>query len=161
MSDDDYDIQQHLDLVKPWNNDPTAFLSRYYTLHYHRDSENKIYVRQAPNKVCILGITDQHVVKKNNNQDQSVQIIPKAESNSNVKPNTLLCEIAIGDSQRYEIKAHMYGKLLEINPRLLEKPELLLDLPMTEGYLALIKAQHEDTSRQLEEFVSADTSIIS
>ena len=160
MGDDDYDIQQHLDLVKPWANDPTAFLSRYYTLHYHRDNDNKIYVRQAPNKVCILGITDQHPAKANNN-GQSIQIAAKVESSSNVKPNTVLCEIAIGDSQRYEIKAHMYGKLLEINPRLLEKPELVLDLPMTEGYLALIKAQHEDTSRQLEEFVSADTSIIS
>ncbi|KAI9490095.1 hypothetical protein BDB00DRAFT_839592 [Zychaea mexicana] len=153
MGDDDYDIKQHLDLVKPWSNDLTEFLARYYTLHYHRDLDNKIYVRQAPNKVCILGITEQHPAILTN-KEQSLKLEATLGSNANVKPDTVLCEIVSGDA-RYAIKANMYGKLLEINPRILESSELLLNKPETEGYLAVIKSQYEDTAKQLEAFTSA------
>ncbi|KAI9249511.1 hypothetical protein BDA99DRAFT_419700, partial [Phascolomyces articulosus] len=135
-----------------WANDPTALISRYYTLYFHSNSETKLYVRQAPNKVCILGMTDQHIALLSAKQQQlPIQVTTKVSANMNIKPGTVLCEVTVGDSH-FPIEAHMYGKFLEINPRLLEKPELLLDMPMTEGYLAVIKAQYEDTTKQLEEF---------
>lgn len=152
---DDYDIQQHLDLVSSWSNDPTAYLSRYYTLHFQWDKEadanreQAIYVRQAPNKVCILGVTSGHAALKKDD----VQVIPKLEAGANVKPETVLCDIVAGDTT-YAVRAHMRGKLLEYNPRM--TTALIQGKAMTEGYLAIILPFHEDPSVQLKEFVSQE-----
>ncbi|KAI8138452.1 hypothetical protein BJV82DRAFT_630887 [Fennellomyces sp. T-0311] len=150
---DDYDIKQHLDITKSWTDNPTAYLTRYYTLHFHSeesDSNATLYARQAPNKVCIVGITDRHSVVV---QQKPIKLEATLSSNANVKPETVLCEL-VTDDARYVIKAQMQGKLLELNPRVLENPQLLLDKPMTEGYLAVIKPQYEDTSRQLSRFTA-------
>lgn len=151
----DYDVKQHLDLVASWNTEPsTAFLSRYYTLHYHvenNDLDQAVYVRQAPNKVCVLGITPRHPALS----AAPVRIESALKSWSNIKPGTVILELVNSD-HRYPIRAHMHGKLLEINPRLADEPELLSTRTMTEGYLAIISAAHEDTKVQLKEYITAD-----
>ncbi|KAI7881537.1 hypothetical protein K492DRAFT_176995 [Lichtheimia hyalospora FSU 10163] len=150
---DDYDIEQHFDLVSSWSKDPTAYLSRYYTLHFHWDKqqdlnrEQVVYVRQAPNKVCIVGVTSEHAALK----QQDVQVIPKLEAGANVKPETVLCDIVAGDTT-YTVRAHMRGKLLEYNPRM--TTPLLQEKTMTEGYLAVILPFHEDPTIQLKEFIN-------
>lgn len=156
----DYSIQEHAKLVTPWLNDPDLYLLRYYTLHYHWDDESSydaaVYCRQAPNKVCVVGITPNHPVLKNAGT-AAVQVIPQLESGKNVKPDTVLCEISSdGGELRYPVKAHMFGRLLELNPRLDKEPELLVQQPLTTGYLAVILPAKEDTAIQLKEFVGPE-----
>ncbi|KAI9321455.1 hypothetical protein BX666DRAFT_1874706 [Dichotomocladium elegans] len=149
---DDYDVKQHLELVSPWSTDPTAFLARYYTLHYYvnpTQSNHTLYVRQAPNKVCILGVAHDHAALLQH-QDLAIEFQPKLSAGDNVKPDTVLCELVLGET-RYEVRAHMRGKILEFNPRLTSA--LLREKPMTEGYLAVILPFHEDSAIQLNEYI--------
>lgn len=155
----DYNVQQHAELVTPWLNDPDLYLSRYFSLHYHWDDNDydaAVYCRQAPNKVCVVGVTPNHPALNSGNAQ--VQLVGKLESGKNVKPDTVLCELTNGDDEsvRYPVKAHMFGRLLELNPRLDKEPELLIQQPLTTGYLAVILPAKEDTAIQLKEFVGPE-----
>ncbi|CAO3691870.1 unnamed protein product [Rhizopus stolonifer] len=56
----DYDVTPYLEITAEWNKDDKAYLKRYYTLYYKDD----IYVRQSPNKICVLGLRQPSDIKE-------------------------------------------------------------------------------------------------
>lgn len=87
-----------------------------------------------------------------------------------VKPNTVICEIKCKDSTDNEVVIEVYsavaGKVIQFNKKLVQKPELLTQKPLTDGWIAIIdprgkgnmklKVAHEKLShlKSLEEYKS-------
>lgn len=147
----DYDITQYSELTANWHKDPTAYLDRYYSLYYKTvDKEQdplatNVYVRQSPNKICVLGIT-------NPSTDIAKVSLNKSLVGEKVKHGTILCELlSVEGAVIGHVKAEMEGKLLELNTRL-EKEGcglLLNGHHMDTGFIAIIMPKIDDTKAQL------------
>ncbi|CBK22195.2 uncharacterized protein [Blastocystis hominis] len=61
-----------------------------------------------------------------------------------VEESTILCEITCDDGSVYKIAACIRARLLEVNLRLLEEPELLNTKPRTDGFIALFAPKVAD-----------------
>jgi glycine cleavage system H lipoate-binding protein len=149
----DYDIAQYATLTDSWHQDPTAYLDRYYTL-YHKASTApeqfaSVYVRQSPNKICVLGISQ---------PPSNVRSVRMHTSlvNNKVKTGTVLCDLLDEAGQVVQqVRAEMEGKLLELNNQC---NELLLNgHHMDTGFIAIIMPKVEDTKVQLNEFTISCT----
>ncbi|KAI9239174.1 MAG: hypothetical protein BYD32DRAFT_435140 [Podila humilis] len=77
-----YDLTEYKEITRDWNDDPSAYLTRYYTKHYFLSTAGKElkdplgpiidlqtslevkrgdqYVYQSPNKLCIIGLAPTH-----------------------------------------------------------------------------------------------------
>lgn len=143
-TNDAYDAQPFMELTAEWNKDPNAYLKRYYTLYYKK--EDNLYVRQAPNKICVLGLLE-----------ASADSIKSIKFNTdligqNIKKNTVLCELTGSDDQTRSVQAFMDGKLLEFNTALTDNLDLLFNRSLDYGFLAVIMPKHENSSIQLQEY---------
>lgn len=148
----DYDIKDYAELTNNWNKDPTAYLNRYYSLYYKTvDNEadtlaNSIYVRQSPNKVCVLGIVSPST-------DIVKVVMNKKLIGDKVKKNSILCEFKDAqDNVVGHVKAEMEGKLLELNSRFEKEGTSLLanGHHMDTGFIAIILPRVDDTKVQLK-----------
>ncbi|KAI7879233.1 uncharacterized protein EV154DRAFT_524786 [Mucor mucedo] len=148
----DYDIKDYAQLTNNWSKDPTAYLDRYYSLYYKTvDTEadplaNSVYVRQSPNKVCVLGIVSPST-------DIVKVVLNKNLVGEKVKKNTILCEFKDAqDNVVGHVKAEMEGKLLELNSRLEKEGTSLLanGHHMDTGFIAIILPRVDDTKVQLK-----------
>ncbi|KAI8374584.1 uncharacterized protein BYT42DRAFT_499188 [Radiomyces spectabilis] len=161
----DYDVTQYRDSVRGWNEDPKKYLNRYYTIHYYVETkqtqENKpkvgnIYVRQSPNKICVLGFAPDHPIYKYDPLTSRITVRPCTDVlGKKVKPSTVVCEVDI-DGHIYQLQARMGGVLKDLNPRLVKEPQLLWEHGMDEGYVAIILPQFEATEKQLAQFITSE-----
>ncbi|KAI8644781.1 hypothetical protein BD408DRAFT_412877 [Parasitella parasitica] len=145
----DYDTKKYEKLTSNWNNDPTAFLSLYYSLFYKKSQDLVMYVRQAPSKVCVLGMSTfpAQLARVNMHSELVSQ---------KVKKDTILCDLLdVSDQIIGHVKAEMDGKLLELNSRFAtESLDALLGGKhcMDIGFIAIILPKVEDTAVQLKDF---------
>jgi glycine cleavage system H lipoate-binding protein len=149
-----YDASKFYNLTKDWNNDPTAFLSLYYSLHFKVIDKSEdplssnVYVRQSPNKICVLGIVEPP-------KEYTTIVLSKSLIGEKVKADTVLVEFKNGETVVGHVKAQMDGKLLELNDRL-EEEDLLHSNAMDTGFIAVIMPRSEETSVQLEGYVTKE-----
>ncbi|KAF7730656.1 hypothetical protein EC973_001605 [Apophysomyces ossiformis] len=143
----DYDLVNAKEITKDWDNNPAAFLPRYYTMYHHQ--QDPIYVRQSPSKVCVVGLLPNHAILEDASSKSEIKVTQKVACGAKVQPNTVICELMAGD-QVYPIKAAMHGKLLEVNPRI---SELLYTRPLDNGFIAVIMSRWEDPETQLKDFI--------
>mmetsp|Transcript_23914 Transcript_23914/g.52234 ORF Transcript_23914/g.52234 Transcript_23914/m.52234 type:complete len:183 (+) Transcript_23914:146-694(+) len=69
-----------------------------------------------------------------------------------VHPNTVLCNITCATGAvTYPARACVKGKLLEVNERLVEQPQLLWKDPPTAGYLAIIMPDASNSIDSIKE----------
>lgn len=145
-----YDLEHWAKETAHWNQGIDIFLSRYFTIHYEPASH--VYIRQPPNKLCILGLSKEHPAIKSTGNISCKFFYESKTKGQKVKPNTVICEITV-DDQTYPILATVFGEVAEVNPRLLEEPNLLRTHALDEGFLAIIRPKEEDSSKQLKGLV--------
>ena len=63
--------------------------------------------------------------------------------------DTEICSLNLNNSKGIKVRSGLKGLLLELNNRLLESPELLLERPATEGWLAVIQIMNESAKSDL------------
>jgi glycine cleavage system H lipoate-binding protein len=150
----DYNINDYAEITKSWNRDPTAYLNRYYSLYYKTLNKEEdplaidIYVRQPPNKICVLGIA-------NPSSDIVSIVMNKRLVGEKVKKHTVLCELKDAqDNVIGQVKAYMEGKLLELNSRFEKEGNSLLlnGHHMDTGFIAIIMPKSDETKIQLKEY---------
>ncbi|KAI9009965.1 hypothetical protein CLU79DRAFT_774139 [Phycomyces nitens] len=161
----DYDISKYTDRVASWTNNPNAHLSGYFTLYYNVESKSTptepgtvlgdIYVRQAPNKICVLGLAPSHPLFSQPNLDQCRVELATELVGTKVVPDTTIAQIILGET-KYLVKARMQGQLLELNPRLRDTPELLWEHTMDTGFVAVIMSRVDDTKQQLKGYLTEE-----
>ncbi|KAI8967775.1 hypothetical protein BDF20DRAFT_917378 [Mycotypha africana] len=164
MNDDsaDYNVADYKDLTENWHCDPTAYLHRYYSLYFKKANASSdavnVYVRQAPSKVCVLGMSE---------PPEGIRALKLHTEliGEKVKPDTILCDLMDKDGKLIgHVRAEMEGKLLELNTRLTlteeQQEEDMIDSllykekhHMVIGFIGIILPRFEDTAKQLREFV--------
>ncbi|KAI8068127.1 uncharacterized protein B0P05DRAFT_551874 [Gilbertella persicaria] len=144
----DYDSKQYEAIIASWQQDSTAYLNRYYDLYYKQSNDTlatSVYVRQSPNKICVLGITQPPAF---DSIHLRVELIGEK-----VKTDTVLCELSKEGQIVGQVRAEMEGKLLELNQRYnTEDPQSLMRDHMDIGFIAIIMPKTEDSAVQLKEF---------
>ncbi|KAI7872658.1 hypothetical protein BDF14DRAFT_1716073 [Spinellus fusiger] len=160
----DYDPSKYTDIVQSWHSEPNQYLSRYFTLFFHIETNDSapegtlfsdIYVRQSPNKICVLGMAPSHAFLKQENLADSKIEFKTDIIGKKVKANTIIAEVR-KNGLIYAIRAQMQGQLLELNPRLVENPELLWEHTMDIGFIAVIMSATDNTQQQLHGFLTED-----
>jgi len=68
-----------------------------------------------------------------------------------MRPEGTLAVIACDDGSEYSVKSCVNASLLEVNAQLQSKPNLLIEMPATQGYLALCQPlpSEKDPAAQL------------
>ncbi|GAA5811348.1 hypothetical protein MFLAVUS_004781 [Mucor flavus] len=154
----DYDIKDYSELTNDWNRDPTAYLNRYYSLYYksvNKESDplaSDVYVRQSPNKICVLGIS-------NPSTDIEKIVMNTSLIGEKVKKNTTLCTFENKQGEVIgHVKAEMEGKLLELNDRFKKEGRSLLfnGHHMDTGFIAIILPKTDETKIQLKGYQTAE-----
>lgn len=143
---------------------------RYYTPRYCINVEGKQFEDQCvlfhSNNVCLVTIASQHplIAKKK----EILKIDFQASTNINrldnrvlgkgkhggqfLLQNSVLCTVKCIDGTSYIIHSCLKGKLVEINENLIENPNLMIERPNSEGYIAIVlprKCDIENIKKEL------------
>ncbi|XP_073126321.1 uncharacterized protein [Henckelia pumila] len=114
------------------------------------------YVHRHANGLCVIGLASTHVAFKDEGGIVSVDFNVGKSDRSEIKvtgkrkknaqrfeSNTALCKVCTPDAS-YIVRCCVKGSLLEVNERLIKKPELLNSSADREGYIAIIMPKPED-----------------
>ncbi|KAI8362780.1 hypothetical protein BD560DRAFT_404075 [Blakeslea trispora] len=143
----DYDSKHYLETTATWQQDPTAYLSRYYELYSKQaDPEDNlatsVYIRQSPNKICVLGMSEPPA-----DIDQ-VHLYTELVGEK-VKKNTVLCDLKREGQLVGQVRAEIEGKLLELNLKYqTEDIASLIRDHMDIGFIGIIMPKIEELSVQ-------------
>jgi glycine cleavage system H lipoate-binding protein len=151
--EDLYDLDHWAKETASWSEDPAVFISRYFTIHY--EPQSHVYIRQPPNKLCILGLSTEHAAVKSKGDISCKFFFESKTKGQKVKPGTIICEITI-DDQVYPIKATVFGEVAEVNPRVTEDANIIRTHALDEGYLAIIRPRSENSAVQLEGLIDQE-----
>ena len=55
-----------------------------------------------------------------------------------VEENSILAILECSDGKSFPVRSHVKGKLIEVNERLVKNPELILEKPFSDGYIAIV-----------------------
>eukprot|EP00871_Galdieria_phlegrea_P004231 jgi/Galph1/4809/GphlegSOOS_G3497.1 len=136
---------------------PTPFIQRYFELFYYpyrRSNANEVdlcedvMIAKHSNHVFVVFLSSKHALFQ---QQQTVVGVEPVKWGSqqkvrgkwkkggrSVQPRTAICRLATQSGKEYVVPAGVYGTLVEVNQRLIKEPNILLDKPTTEGYIAII-----------------------
>ncbi|KAL7829523.1 hypothetical protein AOLI_G00304080 [Acnodon oligacanthus] len=161
-----------------------SVIDRYYTRWYKTDMKGKPCedhcILQHSNRICVITLAESHPILQNGRKIKSINYrISDGCSRLNNKVSgkskrggqfltefAPLCRITCTDNIEYTIFSCIRGRLLEVNEDILKQPDLLLEKPSTEGYIAVILPKLEEsksitsgllTREQYEEVVSKRT----
>lgn len=133
-----------------------SFTERYFQAKYLVNTDKEVdedhCVLVHSNRICIVTLAPSHpvVASKKTISTINFQIGDKTNRLNNVvqgkrkhgaqglKPEAVLCEIECEDGCKYSVQSCVHGKLIEINENLVKNPQLLVEKPKSDGYIAII-----------------------
>ncbi|XP_075984830.1 protein Abitram [Anticarsia gemmatalis] len=150
MEQEKFDI---LDSIPDLNN-LKSFTERYFSKRYIIDFDNiknnDIMIMFHSNRIALLGLAPSHFFFK---KDVEYKINFSAGKvnrlNNSVKgkskkggqclvPNSVICKVEYTDGSSFDVPCGMKGTLVEVNEELIEHPELLKEMPDSDGFIAII-----------------------
>ncbi|XP_030597264.1 protein Abitram [Archocentrus centrarchus] len=151
-----------------------SVIDRYYTRWYRADMKGKPRedhcILQHSNRICVITLAETHPILQNGHAIKSINYqISNGCSRLNNKVSgkskrggqfltdfAPLCRITCTDETEYTIYSCIRGRLLEVNENILETPNLLLEKPSTEGYIAVILPKFEESKSITENLLSRE-----
>ncbi|XP_068676171.1 protein Abitram-like [Montipora foliosa] len=130
-------------------------VDRYFTRIYKTDIKGRAFedqcVLQHSNKICVITIAPSHpllqckkisnvnfqVSNKVNRLDNKVSGKGKKGA-QHLLPESPICEVTTSSGDKYILYSCVKGKLVEVNEELVSNPNIMLEKPETEGYLAVV-----------------------
>ena len=145
------DLAGHVDgnnaeplIVNGWPRWPSV-LQRYYA-PYRTSNEQSLHVHS--NGVCVLGVAPTHpalqpplsvvsiAYRSDNKNVMQTEVHGKKKAGAVfVTPRDMVCELKLSDGSSVTLYACIRGHIIEINHRLIDRPELL---GTPEGYVAIL-----------------------
>ncbi|XP_022058524.1 protein Abitram [Acanthochromis polyacanthus] len=151
-----------------------SVVDRYYTRWYRADMKGKPCedhcILQHSNRICVVTLAETHPILQNCRTIKSINYqISNGCSRLNNKVSgkskrggqfltdfAPLCRITCSDETEYTIYSCIRGRLLEVNENILETPDLLLEKPSTDGYIAVILPKFEESKSITENLLSRE-----
>lgn len=140
-------------LQKPYTPVSERYYEHKYCLNINPQLEN-IHQRISfhTNRICLISLAEYHPIIKNRkrviridcNVDEKTDRLKNAASGKSKRgaqklvPESVLCNLVCDDGVVYPVYSCIRGKLVEINENLIEKPELVVEKPISEGFIALL-----------------------
>ena len=161
----------------------TYFTERYFSQFLVKNCKNvagnNVRLLLHSNNLCLLCLDPSHELITKQMTITSLSHAPKRSSSKvdreHIKvqgkrkkngvicqKDTCLCHIETTQGIEFRIPACIDGHVLEINPLLVRRPSLLLEAPMTEGFIAIINPRAEtsfDGFEKLSVCTSFETTI--
>lgn len=147
---DKYDI---LDSIPDLNN-LKSFTERYFSKRYILDFDkiprNDIMIMFHSNRIALLSLAPSHFFFKKEIQYKVNFSAGKVDRLSNsvkgkskkggqcLVPNSVICKIEYTDGTSFDVPCGMKGTLVEVNEELIDHPELLKEMPDSDGFIAII-----------------------
>ncbi|XP_017768858.1 PREDICTED: protein Simiate [Nicrophorus vespilloides] len=128
---------------------------RYFEHLYCKEIEGKEITDQRvsfhTNRICMLSLAENHPIMKekkpikriNFEIDDKIDRLKNSASGKGKKgaqklaPDSIICYVET-ETESYPVYSCIKGKLIEINEKLIENPNLLVEKPVNEGYIALL-----------------------
>jgi hypothetical protein len=130
-----------------------SLIDRYYTQFFAVDSSGPgedVYVYLHTNGLMVIGLAPSHPIvlqKKpikevkfqSEHRDFSKNIVrgAKKKGGARLRPEGTLATVVCEDGTEFTVRSCVDASLLEVNAQLKTKPDLLHQMPATQGFLAL------------------------
>lgn len=130
---------------------------RYYDHKYCLDINpnlKNVHLRISfhSNRICLISLAENHPLIKNNKRivkidcsiDEKTDRLKNTASGKGKRgaqrlvPESVLCNLVCEDGSVYAVYSCIKGKLVEINENLVDNPNLLVERPVSEGFIALL-----------------------
>jgi len=167
----DQQQQQHVDGARTlptlgpdgWARYPSV-TKRYYTTHMMSNHQS---LHQHSNGICVLGVAASHPMLQpplritgvafrshdsKNLMDTAVRGKKKAGAVF-VTPRDMVCTVTVSDGSEVVLYACVRASVVEVNQRLIERPELL---GSPEGYVAILMPKLEEKKTMVEACLEFD-----
>ncbi|OQV17676.1 putative Protein Simiate [Hypsibius exemplaris] len=126
--------------------------SRLFQIDQRKDSSEDCCLFIHTNRLCVLALAPSHPIYRlhqtpvsvtfqiSDGTDRSLSHAQGARKKGAqfLTEGACVCHVDCSDGTRYDIVSGIKGKLLEVNTRLMEAPQLLSEKPFSDGYLAII-----------------------
>ena len=145
----DVKIEDSVELSGKYPSVVDRYFSRRFVLEDDKDDYCLLF---HSNKICAVTIAKSHKIFRNNVAIKKVnfKVNNKVDRMENkvrgkgkkggqlVEEKAVLCIVECEDGTEHHIRACVRGKLVEVNENLITNPQLLLEKPETDGYIAII-----------------------
>lgn len=145
---------------------------RYYTKYFYvsdhspRDEHHCVLLHS--NKICLVTLAPSHPIIKEKKKIAKLdfQVSNKLDrlenkvkgkgkkGGQNIQPDSMLCFVECEDGSKYSIYGCVKGKLIEINQLLLSDNNLLVEKPLSSGFIAIILPSKNDVSCIIEKLIT-------
>lgn len=139
-----------------------SLVDRYFKKFYYRkaDTDNEDHqILIHSNRICLVGLAPSHIafVKGIKSVDFNIGNIDRRDIHlsgkgkkgaMNLQPSSALAVVTCKDDTQYKIISCITGKLLEVNERLLDDPELLATEGNGYAAICLPKIENADVIKQ-------------
>lgn len=129
------------------------FVQRFLVPRYAKSSTGEdIRILTHSNRICIVTLSPLHPVVRDRKQISTVnyqvtektnrsETQPKGKKKKGAQllnPEAILCRIVCVDGNVYAVRSEISGKLCEVNERLIQEPQLIVERPASDGYIAIV-----------------------
>ena len=138
---------------------------RYYTRYYHtpEDGQDQIVLVHS-NRICLVSLAPSHPVIKQKKEIQSLSFQVSENCNrlnnkvsgkgkkggQGVDERAILCFIECQNGEKFAVRACVKGKLVGINKKVVQNPQILLDKSSGVAHLAIILTKIPDGINDLK-----------
>ena len=142
-------IEQSLDLSLPYQNVESRYYCKYF--YVHDQGENQVVLLHS-NRICLVALAPSHPVIKERKTIKKLNFDVSKNCNrlnnkvsgkgkkggQGVDERAILCYIECESGETFSVKSCVKGKLISINQKVVENPNLILDKSSGEAHLAII-----------------------
>ena len=148
-------IDQSIDLSEPYKNVENRYYSRFF--HKQDDSQDQIVLIHT-NRICLVSLAPNHPVIKEKKviKNLNFQVSQNCDRLKNkvtgkgkkggqgLDEKSILCFLECESGETFTIRSCVKGKLIAINQKVVENPNLILEKSAGEAHLAIILTKIPD-----------------
>lgn len=154
---DDIEENEIPSIVDTYDVNFLSVVDRFFTKYYYKkcpkiDNEDHQILFHS-NRICLIGLSSMHEAMKKTivNVNFDIGNVDRSQNNvkgkgkkgaMNLQPTSTLAIIKCSDGTEYNIVSCITGKLIEINSKLLQNPELIKT--EGDGYVAVVLPKPEN-----------------
>ncbi|TYZ63304.1 hypothetical protein PybrP1_009093 [[Pythium] brassicae (nom. inval.)] len=143
-----------------------TMIERYYTELFSCDTMNRAmedqYVHMHSNRLCVVGVAASHpmlvdeieAVEFSSAVRESKVTGKKKRGGHFLLPGTVLCHVKCKSGKAYALRSCIRGSLIEVNERLLARPQLLQEKAHSDGYLVIIQPKLDEIAEIQQSLLS-------
>ncbi|XP_072037984.1 protein Abitram-like [Amphiura filiformis] len=151
-----------------------SVVERYFTPGYRTDLKGQkgedFCILKHSNRVCVVTLAKGHPlldvgkapvtkvdfqVGENTNRMNNKVTGKGKKGGQWLSEYSVLCRVRCADSTEYTLYSCFKAKLVEVNEKLLERPQLLQEKPSTQGFIAIVLPKLGECESQMENLLSS------